>query len=363
MHPLRLITTPVALTAILNLTSSLFAQIEGPMTISNDHIRLTVNPSVGRIVDFGRIGRENLLRITDASVLTEGKEEVIGYQGYGGDQLWPAQQRTWGAIRGSGGTWPPLDELDGPNWQVIDQSPLHVTMQSPPTPLLGLVAERRIKISPDAAVVTIDNTFTRVAIPNPDKTFEVNIWSVTGVIEPEFVMTDIATDKPDGEQDWIRLSNNPSSIIEILPSNDALRFDNQRHGPGESLGSNAVKFGTYGDWLAAIYENDIFLQTNDYDPTGNFPDRASIEIYSSQNSGSEYLELEVLSTSVDLALGETLSNTVNWHLLERRAELSDAQLAAHLRSVPEPAGLASTVFAGFMMVGFGCRRRQATGTP
>ena len=121
----------------------LVSQVEGPVTIKNASIRLTVNPSVGRVVDFGRIDGPNLMRITDQTVVTEAKPERNGYQGYGGDQLWPAQQAQWGGVRGSGGGWPPLAELDGPNWTIVDKSASHITIESPQTPLLGLVARRR----------------------------------------------------------------------------------------------------------------------------------------------------------------------------------------------------------------------------
>lgn len=320
-------------------THAMWAQVEGPVTISNGLIRLTVNPSVGRIVDFGDVNGPNLLRITDRSVMTEGKADARGYQGYGGDQLWPAQQATWGAIRGSGGTWPPLDELDGPNWHITDQGPRHVTIQSPQTPLLGLVAERRIELSPDSAHVSITNKFTRATIPDPDETFAVNIWSVTGIVEPEFVLSDISSDKPAGASDWVTLIGSPSSVVQWIDDENALRFDNRGHGPGQSPSQNSMKLGTFGDWLAAVYSETILLQTNQYDPNGAFPDRASLEIYSSQSTGSEYVELEVLSSSVDLLLGQSLTNTVDWYLLDRPAELTDDGLAGYLRTIPEPSSL------------------------
>ena len=99
-----------------------------------------------------------------------------------------------------------------------------------------------------------------------------------------------------------------------------------------------MKLGTYGDWLAAIYSDQILLQRSTYDGSGNFPDNASLEIYSSQDRGTEYIELEVLSKAVDLAQGESISNTVQWHLLDRPENSNDGQLARYLATVPEPDG-------------------------
>ena len=61
-----------------------WSQVEGPVTISNELIRLTVNPSVGRIVDFGFANGPNLMRITDPSVLTEGKKHYVYVPAGGG---------------------------------------------------------------------------------------------------------------------------------------------------------------------------------------------------------------------------------------------------------------------------------------
>ncbi len=318
--------------ACLMLVDHSAAQPEGPVTLQNSQVRLTVNPSVGRIVDFGRVDGPNLMRITNRSVLTDAKRDIRGYQGYGGDQLWPAQQAKWGTIRGAGGTWPPLDELDGPNWTIRDQGPRHVTIEAPQTPLLGLQVERRIELGEDDARVTITNRFSRAE----DKPHEVLIWSVTGLVEPEYTMMGISPDRPDDSRLWTNLVGRPDSIIRSVNNDRSIRFDVQSHGPGQALGSDATKIGTHGDWLAAIYQDDILLQRSTYQVGGSFPDDASLEIYSSQNSGSEYIELEVLSTEVDLPLGQSLSSTVHWHLLDRPRDLNDDQMAAFLESVPEP---------------------------
>ena len=223
---------------------------------------------------------------------------------------------------------------------------------------MGLVSERRFELGPDSGDVSITNKFTRVAIPDPDQTFPVNIWSVTGIIEPEFVLADIATYRPAGAPDWVRLINNPSRLVTVIEDGKALRFDNRGHGPGHSPSQNGMKLGTLGDWLAAVYADSILLQRNQYDPNGNFADGASLEIYSSQSSGSEYAELEVLSTNVDLSLGESLTNRVEWYLLDRPSGLSDDELAGYLRAIPEPSS-ALLLALGLLLLGPSRRPRRA----
>lgn len=328
------------------------AEAEGPVTISNGHVRLTVNPSVGRIVDFGLIGGQNLMRITDDRVLTDAIPDRRGYQGYGGDQLWPAQQATWGQIRGSGGGWPPLAELDGPNWQITDQGPRHITIQAPETPLLGLTVQRHFELYEHAPSMRITNRFQRMKF---NRQREVQIWSVTGMIEPEFTLADISPNRPDNVGQWVRLSNDPTDVVSILNDGNALRFDVTKHGPEQRLSRNAMKLGTHGDWLAAVYEDKILLQRSTYDPTGNFPDNAALEIYSAQDTGREYIELEILSKAVNLSKDEVLSNTVQWHLLDRPTDMTDDQLAGYLASVPESDGL-FLISCGVMLFALRFRR-------
>jgi hypothetical protein len=326
------------------------AQPQGPITLNNGQIRLTINPSVGRAVDYGRVGGANFLRLTDASVLTAAKADVAGYQGYGGDMLWEAQQAIWGGIRGSGGTWPPLGDLDGPNWTVVDQSASHVTIRSPQGPLLGLVAERRFELMPNSTEVVVTNTFERKVLPTRVQNYPVLIWSDTSVVEPLFTLADVSPDRPISPTYVVLNSTNPATLVTTLNANSALRFSNRAHGPGQSPANDMQKVGMYGEWAAAVYANDVFLQRTEYDPLGLYPDNANIEIYSAQATGGEYAELEVLSGARLLQVGQTMSNVVHWHLLGRPAGISDSDLALQLESVPEPATLLLLTWCGLTLL-------------
>jgi hypothetical protein len=311
------------------------AQPQGPTTISNSEIRLTINPSVGRIVDYGRVGKANVLRIADASVLTAAKADAPGYQGYGGDMLWPAQQDQWDEIRGSGGTWPPLEELDGPNWTVVDQSATHVTIQSPQGAVFGLVGKRRFEIKPNGTEVIITNTFERKALPERVKQIPVLIWSVTGAVDPEFTLADVSPNRPKEKDETfvVLINGSPGALVTNLNSNTALRFDNRKHGRGQTVTAGQQKLGMYGNWVAAVYADDIFLQRTEYDPKGLFPDKANIEIYSGRGGGGGYVELEILSGGKLLEVGQSMSNTVHWHLIDRPRDVTDEELARRLAAV------------------------------
>jgi hypothetical protein len=336
------------------------AQPQGPVTLSNGLIRLTVNPSVGRVVDFGRFGRfPTLLRIPDPTVITTAKADIAGYQAYGGDMLWPAQQDQWDEIRGSGGNWPPLGEMDGPNWTIVDQSSTHITIRSPQGPLLGLVAERRFEIKPNSTEVVITNMFERKELPSRVEQYPILIWSITGVKEPEYMLADVSPDRPIVPTYVPLNATDPSTLITSLNSDTALRVDNRNHGPGQPLTADMQKLGTYGDWIAAIYPTDIFLQRTDFDPQGLYPDNANMELYSAQMSGGEHAELEVLSGGRFLQVGEKMTNVVHWYLLDRPPGISDEELAARLDAVPEPTALLLVACGGVSLMlrrGIGRRR-------
>jgi len=312
------------------LCAAAIAEPQGPVTLTNEKIRLTINPSVGRAVDFGRVGKPNLLRITDQSLLNTAKAAAARYQGYGGDMLWPAQQDMWDEIRGAGGNWPPLGEIDGPNWTIVDQSASHVTIQSPQGPVLGLVAKRRFELKPDSTEVVITNTFERNVLPERMEQYPILIWSVTGAVEPEYLLADVSPDRPATSTYVALINSDPAALVTNLNSNTALRFNNRGHGPGREVRAGQQKLGMYGNWLAAIYADDIFLQRTDYNPKGLFPDKANTEIYSSQSARGGYVEVEILSAAESLKAGQSMTNTVHWRLVERPKDIPDEELVRRL---------------------------------
>jgi hypothetical protein len=250
--------------------------------------------------------------------------------------LWPAQQDQWAAIRGSGGSWPPLGELDGPNWTVVDQSPSHVTIQSPQGAILGLVGKRRFEIKPDSTEVVITNTFERTILPENVEKYPILIWSVTGAIAPEYVVADVSPDRPIMPT-FVPLNNSdPSALVKNLNSNTAIRFNNRDHGTGKELRAGQLKLGMYGNWVAAVYADDIFLQRTEFKPKGLYPDNANTEIYSSQSARGGYVEIEILSAAESLKAGQSMTNSVHWLLLDRPKDIPDEDLARRLAVEPRP---------------------------
>jgi hypothetical protein len=161
--------------------------------------------------------------------------------------------------------------------------------------------------------------------------FPVHIWSVSQVRPAEFYLLNLSPERPrpgpsDGDRAgtfgqrrgpdraWHEFNAKRPLQAHVTPVRNALRYN-----PPEG----SSKIGTYGSWLAAVYEDTLFVQHVKYDPSAHYPDRSSVQLYASK----DYAELETLSPSVPLPGGESVANTVRWVLAERPSGASAEELA------------------------------------
>ncbi len=107
-----------------------------------------------------------------------------------------------------------------------------------------------------------------------------------------------------GERAWHDFNAKKPLDPHVSSLGRALRYD-----PPEG----SSKIGTFGSWVAAVYEDTLFVQHVRYDPNGFYPDKSSVQLYACDR----YAEIETLSPNVPLAAGESISNTVTWVLVDR----------------------------------------------
>ena len=204
-------------------------------------------------------------------------------------------------------------------------------MRSPISPELGIQVTRRVELTeeaegeiPDASAeepasasaweggeVTITNTLTAVR----PGLFPVMAWTVTQVRHPAVAMLGVspevakyAENGGTGVPGFRALSDPPlPGSIDMGEQGDwfAWRLD--------PSSSRAGKIGTLGGWVAAVYDDLIFLQHAPFVFGGAYPDATSAQLYADGN----YLELELLSPARHLKQGEELTNTVTWKLVPR----------------------------------------------
>ncbi len=296
------------------------------VTLVNDHIRVDVAPTVGRITYFGRVEGENLIWInTPEDVLTEYRRGGVRYRNVGGDKIWPTAQALWArAFGGNAPDWPPDGIIDGQPWTLVDQSAHHAVMQSPLAAHLGIQVRREITLHEREPRVTIENTITR----HKASVFPVQIWTVTQAHWPRFVLLDVAQDRP-GEAAWVPFGKNLAPLVHSIGDDAAILFTIDRSR------DTGQKIGTLGRWLAAVWDDQIWYQSTAFDPTGMYPDASSVQAY----YDGVCSELELLSPMVHLQPGESLRNTVVWWLVPRDG-LTDRQIAEkaeHLSTGVKPA--------------------------
>lgn len=286
------------------------------VTIDNGVVRLSVSPAAGRVVEFGLVNGENLIWVNTLAVYDE---PVVGnngqkYYNLGGDKLWPAPQPLWGFATGNG-PWPPEGVIDGQAWALVDQTDDALTIESRPSPHFGIVVRRQFELSPDAAEAVITNTIRRVEA-NP---FPVQVWTITQVTPPLAAVLDVAGDRPAVGPDFLPLTDDTPDKIEGHV---------RTSGPGGAAvwsqrGEPYAKLGSLGRWVAATYDGIAFRQETSFDPHGAYPEGSSVQVY----RAADYTELELLGPLVQLAPGESVSNTVKWSLITSKADLIESLIA------------------------------------
>ncbi|BAM04064.1 hypothetical protein PSMK_19050 [Phycisphaera mikurensis NBRC 102666] len=283
--------------------------------LDNGRVRLEVSPAVGRVVHFGPVGGRNLLWVAPAGAATTPGADGQAYDNVGGDKLWPTSQALWEAATGNR-IWPPDGVLDGAPWELVVADADRVVIRSPESDDYKLVVTREFRL--EGAGARIRNTLLRTAA-NP---FPVSAWTVTQVPMPRTALLDAAGDRPAGTPASRPLTpETPDRIAGRLGVAGAAGADAGAVA-WEQAGPLHAKLGSFGRWVAAVYDDLTFLQRTAYDPAGGYLDASSVQVY----RGEPYLELELWSPLAQLAPGEELSNEVVWELIEAPAERATAEL-------------------------------------
>lgn len=272
--------------------------------LRNDQIQLAFSPKAGRIVWFGKRDAKNLLFIPNASQLSH-PDCVPGKKPHfpkGGDKLWPAYQGYWIAAQQSPIPWPPDDALDGQPWKLLQQSDQRITVQSSISKAYGIQATRTISLTDCAMRIQITNHLTRVKA-NP---FPVMCWTITQVQPPDCVLMDASKRYADRPV-WISMKPRfpITTGIESLLDGSAIRW------PRTMATLPRSKVGTFGTWMLAQWGQVAFLQWSAFDRDGAYPDASNVQAV--QNVS--FTEMELLSPSMQLHPGQSLTQQVTWQLL------------------------------------------------
>lgn len=303
------------LTCFLIASAALLAD-DAPVVLANDRVEVGFAPHHGLILGFGPAGGRNLIWLNPHPLAST---RLAGWSNFGGEKLWWGPQVDWAAVQGR--RFPPDEALDGP-WQVVTADATRVVARSGVSPWVGIRAEREIALARDFAGLVVRNRFTRVR-PSPHR---VQLWTVCMLVPPRWCWLD--SQPPPGAPPFrnLRPELPPGSHVRFEPAIGCVRVT-----PSPNFAERFL-IGTRGTWLAAVYDDVILVHEVTPYPDGAYPEDVSLQVF----AAPAYVEIETLGGTRNLAVGETVANTVRWHLLPRPPGLDEPALGRWLREQLSP---------------------------
>jgi hypothetical protein len=273
--------------------------------LRNDQVEVRVDLQHGLVLGFNLPGQANLLWVNPHPVSSPDRNS--GWINYGGDKLWWGPMIDWQEVKGR--RFPPDEALDGA-WQVVSLSPTKLVMRSGVSPWVGIYAEREITLAPDRPEVVFQNRFIR----NEENGQRLQLWTISQLPPPQWCL--LNSQPAPGETAYVnrRPTFNPAPYTSVIPATGDVRYEYNTDGP------NLI--GTRGAWIAAVYADTIVCHDVSPFPDGDYATAVSVQLFSIDG----FIELETLSGNATPKVGESMSNTVRWHVLPRPPELSDEDL-------------------------------------
>lgn len=297
------------------------------LVLRNRQLEVVVFPDAGRIGMLRFAGMDNVLRFDQAlAERTAGQPAEDGnWRNLGGDWMWPVSQARWAGSFGR--QWPPPLSLDGLPWRGhawrSDDGAFHALLRLDVGAPAFLSVQRRIRLDPEAAEITIRQRIERTAVSQ----VPVTAWNISQIADARRVAFPVepGAGAPEG-----------FSILDFAPpptgavtraTGDVVVVD-VRAGTEHKLGSASPR-----GWIAAQREGILLLErATSVQPGGDFPDGGCrIELYA--NSGLGYTEIETLSEERTLAPGQALENILVISLHRVAPDLGDAEFAARVREL------------------------------
>jgi len=268
---------------------------------------VVIVPSIGRVMQFGFAGRPGVFwenpKLLGKPMPADPWTAAVG--SFGGDKTWPAPQSAW--------NWPPPDVFD----QVALEARVEgnsVLLTSPVSERFGIVTERRIRLAPNTADLTIETTYRKVA----GDPVEVGVWVITQLKDPERVFFRASRD-PKFEGGWSRQWKAPPELVRVEEGLVSMRR--------EPKGS--YKIGNDSKEILWVGSKEVLRIAVEAGDVGTPADEGCrVELYT--NGGeADYVELETLGRLSRMQVGD-VQRATNRYLLGHRTSPSGALGEARL---------------------------------
>ncbi len=299
------------------------------LVLRNGVAEVTVVPAIGRIMQIAlrngggeEAGPHGPLWSHPGIGPALGGDEK-GWINLGGDKAWPAPQSRWEAIAGKG--WPPPKTFDASPFEAkivgdlggVGGAGHKVEILSGVDRAYGLRVRRTIALDPAAPIVTVETCYEKVE----GEPIRAGVWTITQLTSPERL--------------FMRLparSTFPGGFAQRLPDRPKdLKVEGRLLSLARDPAAKTM-LGSDGDALLWVGKRvDLLIESliSAHDPSGEWPDGAHTQIYTSPDEALPYVELELFSQLRDLRIGESASLRVRYTLQVR----ADADATAEARRV------------------------------
>ncbi len=266
--------------------------------LSNGRVEAVLVPSVGRWMQFRRIGSKGGPFWENPALagkpMTE-KPWEASHGSFGGDKTWPAPQSAW--------NWPPPDVFDAAPLSFRVPGDGSVILSSPVSPRFGVRTERHFRLKPDSDSIEVTTIYEKVQGPP----VEVGVWVITQTQDPVAAFLPI----PKGTRFQEGFSHQwgvPTNHVVVRQDWVELRRDKAA---SHKIGNDAGQIVWVGkEWVLSI-------QTDRDAAAPHADEGCSTEIYTNPDP-TPYVELETLGRLQTMKVGDRLSATNRYTLLPRR---------------------------------------------
>ena len=271
--------------------------------IENREAWVAIVPSVGRVMQFGLTDRPGVFwenpKLLGAAMPEDPWGKAAG--SFGGDKTWPAPQSAW--------NWPPPDVFDRSAVEARIEGD-GVLLVSPPSLRFGIVTERRIRLIPGRAQMSIETLYRKVT----GDPVEVGIWVITQMKDPDRVYFPASKD-PRFEGGWSRQWKVPPELVQVEQGLISMRREPQ----------GSYKIGNDARAILWVGRREVLKVELEAGRTGTPADGGcSVELYT--NGGeADYVELETLAPISRLTVGDVLRARNFYQLAPRTHHQADAE--------------------------------------
>ena len=287
--------------------------------LENDTLKAGFLPGVGgRLVFLSGKDGVNILK-SDSALWNEAPQERIeaspeaGWKAYQGHIIWTGPQSEWWTRqdlnlerKNAGAAWPPDPYLEYSTFRVLEQSPVSLTMEGPPSPVSGISLKKRYTLRGSSLEIEVSITNTS------EKPVARDIWS-----NARFEANTIFF-VPGCENGILKISGDKSGKTGVLNGvivESAFTFVSQTTESGTKRSFAKAFLHPDQGKIVAVQKQSMLVMSFEYlEREQIHPEQAFVEVYKSLSPGGkeDLLELEHHSAYVNLQPGESHKLWMRW---------------------------------------------------